>query len=96
MGGPLPRCQCFVMAEVEIALRRPPMSAWQLRAWVKQFGLTHQSRLTLYGLEPGSDGLRLRLELDDDSVETSERELSDLMTDMRLLGLRPAFVPSGG
>jgi hypothetical protein len=40
--------------------------------------------------------MRLRLELDDDTAEIAERELSDLMTDMRLLGLRPALVPSPG
>jgi hypothetical protein len=96
MVAPPLRCQCCVMAEVVIAFRRPPsLSASQLRAWVRHFTLTHQSRLTLGGPEPGSDGLRLRLELDDNTVEIGEGELSDLMTDMRLLGLRPAVVPSG-
>lgn len=88
------RCQLCAMAEVVIAFRRPPsISASQLQVWVTDFTRTHQSRLTLHG-PSRSDGLRLRMEIDDDTAETGERELSDLMMDMRLLGLSPALVPA--
>ena len=44
--------------------------------------------------ESSSDGLRLRVDIDDDSAGTAEEELIDLMTDMRLLGLHPVVVHS--
>ena len=86
------------MAEVLIAFRRPPsMSPSEMRAWVIDRALVRQRALVLSG-PAGSwrDGLWLRVEIDDDEVETAEEELTDLMMDMRLLGLSPAVLPRGG
>jgi hypothetical protein len=86
------------MAEVVISFRRPPtMSAAEMHAWVIDRALVRQRALVLSGPE-GSQlgGLRLRVEVDDDEVETAEEELTDLMMDMRLLGLHPAVIRHDG
>ena len=85
------------MAEVVIAFRRPPqMSPSQLEEWVSDVTLAGQRALVVSAPEESTDdGLRLQVQIDDDAVRTSVEELADLMTDMRLLGLRPEVVPSG-
>lgn len=93
----LTSCDVGRMAEVLIAFRRPPsMSTSQMHEWVDGLTLEPQGALAVSAPEEsGSDGLRLRVRIKDDAVETGVEELADLMTDMRLLGLRPAVVPSG-
>jgi hypothetical protein len=83
------------MAEVVIAFRRPPsMTPSEMRAWVIDRALVRQRALALSGPEESqTEGLRLRVEIDDSAIETAEEELTDLMMDMRLLGLRPAVLP---
>ena len=83
------------MAEVVIAFWQPPqMSASQMAEWVSDMTLTPQRALAVSAPEgSASDGLRLRVQIDDDAVEAGVEELADLMTDMRLLGLRPAVLP---
>ena len=85
------------MAEVVIAFQRPPqMSPSQLDEWVSDVTLAGQRALAVSAPEESADdGLRLRVQIDDDAVQTSVEELADLMTDMRLLGLRPEVVPFG-
>jgi hypothetical protein len=86
------------MGEVLIAFRRPAtMSALEMRAWVIDRALVRQRAMALSEPEGSwSDGLRLRVEIDDGEIETAEEELADLMMDMRLLGLRPAVMPPRG
>lgn len=86
------------MSEVLIAFRRPPsMSASELRTWVSALRLGCGRGLALSGSEGSSAAeLRLRVQFDDRAGKAAEEELTDLMTDMRLLGLRPAVVASGG
>ena len=85
------------MPEVVIAFRRPPsMSVSEMRAWIIDREVAGPGTLALSGPdESSSDGLRLRVDIDDDERGMVEEELIDLMTDMRLLGLRPVVVPSG-
>lgn len=91
-------CDVGPMAEVLIAFRRPPsMSASDLRAWVSELGLAAGRALAVSGPEGSpTDELRLRVQIGDGAGEAGLDELTDLMTDMRLLGLRPAVVASGG
>ncbi|HLY51048.1 MAG TPA: hypothetical protein VKR21_17790 [Solirubrobacteraceae bacterium] len=86
------------MAEVVISFRRPPtMTAAEMHAWVIDRALVRQRALVLSGPEgSGHEGLRLRVEVDDEELGTAEEELADLMMDMRLLGLRPAVIPPAG
>jgi hypothetical protein len=86
------------MAEVLIAFRRPlSMSASELRIWVSDLRRARGRALAVWGPEESAtDELRLRVEINDGTAEAGVEELADLMTDMRLLGLRPAVVPSGG
>ncbi len=86
------------MADVVIALQRPlSMGVSEMRAWVIGRASARQPALTLSVPEaPSSDRLLLRVELDDDAMGTAEDDFIDLMTDMRLLGLRPEVVTSDG
>jgi hypothetical protein len=83
------------MAEVVITFRRPPsMSEAEMQAWVIDRALVRGRALALS--RPNGQDLRLRVEVDDDAVGEAGEELTDLMMDMRLLGLHPALVPDGG
>jgi hypothetical protein len=90
-------CDVEFMAEVVIAFHRPPqMSASQMQEWVDDLALAPQRALAVSAPEQSAkDGLRLRVRIDDEAVATGVEELADLMADMRLLGLRPAVIPSG-
>jgi hypothetical protein len=86
------------MAEVLIAFRRPPsMSAPELREWVSALRLACARSLAVSGPEGSpTDELRLCVQIEDGAEHAAEDELGDLLTDMRLLGLRPAVVVSAG
>ena len=74
-------------------VRRPGLGM----AWVIDRALVRQRALALSVPEASlGQGFRLRVEIDDSAAETAEEELSDLMMDMRLLGLQPAVLPPGG
>lgn len=81
------------MAEVLISFRRPAsMSDHELRAWVVEQSVVRRLALVLcgqHGLE--AQALRVRVEAPDDTG--LDEELTELITDMRLLGLRPVTVP---
>ena len=67
-----------------------------MREWVDHLALAPQRALAVSAPEESaSNGSQLRVQIDDDAVEAGVEELADLMTDMRLLGLRPAVLPSG-
>ena len=86
------------MTEVLIAFRRPPsLSASELREWVRDLRTEGGGALAVSEPEGASaDELRLRVEIDDRAGKAAGEELADLMTDMRLLGLRPAVLSSVG
>jgi hypothetical protein len=73
------------------------MTDWELRTW-----LTERARACRPALaRSGPDGsarqaLVVRVEVQADSIEAAEEQLTDLMMDMRLLGLRPTVVPAPG
>jgi hypothetical protein len=82
------------MAEVMIAVERPAsMSESELRRWIVERALHRRVPLALSGSDrSGGQALRLRAYMPEDSTASAEEELSELMLDMRLLGLRPAIV----
>lgn len=83
----------MIMSEVVIRLERPALVTPELRAWINHrlgSGRAVLSRSRLNGSGPRA--LLLRVELESNSKDASHEEVTDLMTDLRLLGLRPAVV----
>jgi hypothetical protein len=81
------------MAEVLIRLERPALVTPELRAWLAD--RMNGARAVLARERTNGSGrgaLLLRLEVPGGSDETVQNEVGDLMTDLRLLGLRPALV----
>jgi hypothetical protein len=80
------------VAEVLIRLERPASLTPELRAWISQRLGAGRAVLTR-GRVNGSDrALLLHVDLQAESGEDVQDELSDLLTDLRLLGLRPTVV----
>jgi hypothetical protein len=81
------------MPEVLIRLERPALLTPELRAWLADRmdgGRAVLARERTNGSDRGA--LLLRVEIGDDSDDEVQDEVGDLMTDLRLLGLRPALV----
>ncbi|MBV8941188.1 MAG: hypothetical protein JO321_09240 [Solirubrobacterales bacterium] len=81
------------MPEVLIRLERPASLTPELRAWIRQrlgSGRALLTRRRLNGSDPGA--LLLRVEVAPDARAGVQEEVADLMTDLRLLGLRPTLV----
>jgi hypothetical protein len=86
-------CQPPGMAEILIRLERPASLTPELRAWLADRtdgGGAVLSRERANGGDRGA--LLLRVDIRDDTDGGVEDEVADLMTDLRLLGLRPALV----
>ncbi len=80
------------MVEVLIRLERPALLTPELRAWINHrlhAGRTILTRGRLNGSDHGA--LMLRVEMTSVGDELDE-EVAELMTDLRLLGLRPTLV----
>jgi hypothetical protein len=81
------------MSEVLIRLERPALLTPELRAWLADRmdgGRAVLARERTNGSHRGA--LLLRVELRDGLNGGASDEVTDLMTDLRLLGLRPALV----
>ena len=81
------------MAEVTIRLERPALLTPELRAWLADRmdrGRAVLTRERTNGSDRGA--LLLRVEVQGESNNGMQEEVTDLMTDLRLLGLRPALV----
>jgi hypothetical protein len=96
MAGAAPRCQaCFAVSEMLIEFQRPDsLPESEMRDWIAARARSRRPWLALR--EPSAQALLLHVELDDDSAEAADEQLTELMLDMRLLGLRPALVTPGG
>jgi hypothetical protein len=76
-----------------IRLERPALLTPELRAWLADRmdgGRAVLARERTNGSDRGA--LLLRVEMGSDSYDEVQDEVGDLMTDLRLLGLRPALV----
>jgi hypothetical protein len=85
-------CQALLVAEVVIRLERPAMLTPELRAWISHrlgAGRAVLTRGRLNGSERGSLLLRVQMS---SPAEAADEEVAELMTDLRLLGLRPTLV----
>jgi hypothetical protein len=81
------------MAEVLIRLQRPALLTPELRAWLgdrMDRGRAVLTRERTNGSDRGA--LLLRVEVQGESDDGMQEEITDLMTDLRLLGLRPALI----
>jgi hypothetical protein len=78
--------------EVLIAFSRPAsLGESEMRAWIAERARERGPALILGRPDPASQHV-LRVRMHGESVEAAEEQLTDLMLDMRLLGLRPALV----
>jgi hypothetical protein len=84
------------MAQILISFQRPDsMSDSQMRAWISERARAHQPVLALGNdVREHGDGMLMRVDLQAES-EAAEGQLTDLLLDMRLLGLRPSVVTAG-
>jgi hypothetical protein len=81
------------MSEVTIHLERPALVTPELRAWIHHRLGSGRAVLTRSRINgSGPRALVLRVELKSESGDAASEEVTDLMTDLRLLGLRPALV----
>lgn len=81
------------MAEVVIRLQQPAMLTPELRAWISHrlgAGRAVLTRGRLNGSERGA--LLLRIQMTSAAEAVDDEEVAELMTDLRLLGLRPTIV----
>jgi hypothetical protein len=84
---------CIQMSEVVIRLERPASLTPELRAWINSRLGSGRALLTRSRLNgSGPRALLLRVRLQSESEDGVYEEVTDLMTDLRLLGLRPALV----
>lgn len=87
------RCQSLIMAEVLIRLHGPALLTPELRAWLADRmdgGRAVLARERANGSDRGA--LLLRVEMAGASDAAVRSEVTDLITDLRLLGLRPVLV----
>lgn len=86
-------CERLLVAEVQIRLERPAALTPELRAWIGSrlgAGKAVLARARQAGGGPGE--LILRVEVALPTPEEVSDEVSDLITDLRLLGLRPTLL----
>jgi hypothetical protein len=82
------------MTKVMISFERPlSMSEAEMRAWITERARAGEPVLTLDGRDSGAAEL-LHVELPEGSMKEADEQLTELMMDMRLLGLRPEVVPA--
>jgi hypothetical protein len=79
------------MPEVEILLERPASLTPELRAWILHRLGSGGAVFTRSRSSNGRAAVRLRVELQADSDEAIQEEVTDLLTDLRLLGLHPTL-----
>ncbi len=80
------------MAEVVIALSPPASLTPELRAWIRQRpngGRAVLTRRRASQSDPGA--LVLRMDLAQAPGASADEEIAELITDLRLLGLRPVL-----
>jgi len=80
------------VTEVLISFSRPPsLGESEMRAWIAERARGRGPALIL-GRPDHSSHHVLTVRMHGESVEAAEEQLTDLMLDMRLLGLRPAVM----
>jgi hypothetical protein len=80
------------VTEIAIALGRPALTP-EVRAWINHRPGARRPVLTR-GREPGlgRGAALLRIEVEGDSEAEIQDEVESLMTDLRMLGLRPTLL----
>ena len=80
------------MPEVLIQLERPALLTPELRAWIGQRLGSGRVALTRSRLDGSTRGaMLLRVEVPADSETSTKDTVDELLTDLRLLGLRPTL-----
>jgi hypothetical protein len=88
----------YGMSEVLIAVQRPAsMTESEMRTWLTERDRARKPTLALSGPHgSGNQSLLLCVEVPADSIPAVDEQLTDLMMDMRLLGMRPAILSGAG
>jgi hypothetical protein len=85
--------QALDMSEVVIELTRPASLTPELRAWIRQRPNGARAVLTRRrASESDAGALLLHVDLVAAPGASAEEEIAELVTDLRLLGLRPALI----
>jgi hypothetical protein len=97
MAAGLPASEAVLMIEVLIAYARPEsLDEPELRLWLaNQLHTLSAEAVTFLPPDRPTDHDRdalVRFALDSDTVRLAEDRIADLVTDMRMLGLRPETV----
>jgi hypothetical protein len=83
---------CAAVTEVLISFSRPAsLGESEMRAWIAERARDRGPALTLGRPDDARQHL-LRVRMHAEGAESAQEQLTDLMLDMRLLGLRPAVV----
>ena len=86
-------CQRPPVPEVQIRLERPAALTPELRAWISSRPGPGRAVLARARQEGGGPGeLILRVDIALPTLQDIRDEVSDLITDLRLLGLRPTLL----
>lgn len=97
MRVPAQAASVSAVSEVLISLRLPAsMTESEMRSWITAQAQSYKPALVLSGEDGMGAGLLLHIDVPADPTASAPEQLIDLMTDMRLLGLRPAIVPDDG
>ena len=97
MAAGLPASQAALMIEVLISYARPEsLDEPELRSWLANQVKTLSAEAVTFLPPDGPtdhdrDGL-VRFALDSDTARSAEHRIADVVTDMRMLGLRPETV----
>jgi hypothetical protein len=92
-GGRVQLPACGRVAQLLIRLERPALLTPELRAWIhSRFGLGRAVLMRSRLSSSERAAMLLRVEVQADSDDQIDEEVEDLLTDLRLLGLRPTLV----
>jgi hypothetical protein len=88
-GWPHPEC-CRIVTEISIALDRPALTP-EIRAWINNH--PGKRRPVLTRAQHGDRGaVLLRIDVQASSEAEVQQEVEALLTDLRMLGLRPKLL----
>jgi hypothetical protein len=90
-GGRTHRRSWLAVTEIAIALDRPALTP-EVRAWINNHPAKRRPVLTRGHSDMGRGAVLLRMEVEGSSEAEVQDEVESLLTDLRMLGLRPKLL----
>ena len=81
----------LIVSEIEIALDRPALTP-EVRAWITNRPGKRPVLTRGHASDPGRGAVLLRIDVQASSEAEEQDELEALLTDLRMLGLRPKLL----